>query len=89
MSLDLVTNQSCPCGNRMAGESNNNHHQKNPRGQRVEGSLMPQAVGRSSGGQLQIGACQGHLPSAPAETEPCAAADVDLQDTLKGIQGGE
>ena len=50
---------------------------------------MPQAVGRSSGCQLQIGACQGHLPSAPAETEPCAAADVDLQDTLKGIQGGE
>ena len=32
---------------------------------------------------------QGHLPSASAETEPCAAAAVDLQHPLKEIQGGE
>ena len=39
--------------------------------------------------QLQIGTCQGHLPSASAETEPCVAAAVDLQHALKGAQGGE
>ena len=49
--------------------------------------------------QLQIGACQehlprteqyqGHLPSASAETEPCAAAAADCQHALRGIQGGE
>lgn len=26
--------------------------------------------------QLQMGTCQGHLPSASLETEPCAAADL-------------
>ena len=75
-------------GTWMAGESNNNNNKKKkPRGQRVEGSLMPQAVEMSC--QLQISACQGHLPSAPAETEPCVTAAVDLQDTLKRTQGGE
>ena len=38
--------------------------------------------------QLQIGTCQehllvGHLPSAAAETKPCAAAAVDLQHPLR------
>ena len=42
--------------------------------------------------QLQAGACQehlpvteqrGHLPSASAETEPCATAAVDLQHPLR------
>ena len=31
---------------------------------------------------------QRHLPSASAETEPCAAAAVDLQHPLEGIQDG-
>ena len=49
--------------------------------------------------QLQIGACQGHLPgteqqqghlpSASAGIEPCAAAAADLQHPLRGIQGGK
>ena len=33
--------------------------------------------------QLQIGACQGHLPSASAEIDPCAAAAVELQHPPK------
>ena len=32
---------------------------------------------------------QGDLPPASAETEPCAAAAVDLRHALKGAQGGE
>ena len=32
---------------------------------------------------------QGHLPSASAETELCAAAADNLQHSLRGIQGGE
>ena len=32
---------------------------------------------------------EGHLPSASAETEPCAAAAADCQHALRGIQGGE
>ena len=46
--------------------------------------------------QLQIGACQehlpgteqqqGHLPSASAKIEPCAAAGADLQHPLRGAQ---
>ena len=32
---------------------------------------------------------QGRLPSASAETEPCAAAAVDLQHPLQEIQGGD
>ena len=49
--------------------------------------------------QLQIGAAkalpvtkqqpQVHLPSASAETEPCAAAAANLQYPLRGMQGGE
>ena len=50
--------------------------------------------------QLQIGTCQEHLPttepqqqehlpSAAAETELCAIATANLQDTLRGIQGKE
>ena len=39
--------------------------------------------------QLQIGACQGHLPSVSEEIESNPAAAVDLQHTLKGVQGGE
>ena len=34
-------------------------------------------------------ACQGHLASASIETEPCAAAAIDLQHPLKQVQGGE
>ena len=33
--------------------------------------------------QLQIGACQGHLPSASAEIDPWAAAAVELQHPPK------
>ena len=50
---------------------------------------MPQAVGRSSGCQLQIGACQGHLPLVSLETDSCAAAAIGLQRVLKEVQGGE
>ena len=39
--------------------------------------------------QLQICACQGHLPSAAVGTESCSAAAVALWLTLKGAQGGE
>jgi len=49
--------------------------------------------------QLQIGTAkalpvteqqpQVHLPSASAETEPCAAAAANLQYPLRGMQGGE
>ena len=50
--------------------------------------------------QLQIGSCQEHLPateqqqpghlsSASAEIEPCAVAAADLQQPLRGVQGGE
>ena len=38
--------------------------------------------------QLQIGTCQGHLPSASVEIEPCAALAVDLQRPPEGVQGG-
>ena len=38
---------------------------------------------------LQTGACQGHLPSASAETDPCAAAAADLSHAPKAVQGGE
>ena len=31
----------------------------------------------------------GHLPSGPAEIEPCVAATASLQQPPKGIQGGE
>ena len=33
--------------------------------------------------QLQIGACRGHLPSASAETDSCAAAAAELQHSPK------
>ena len=39
--------------------------------------------------QLQICACQGHLPSAAVGTDFCSAAAVALRLTLKGAQGGE
>ena len=39
--------------------------------------------------QLQISAFQGHLPSASAEIESCAATVVDLWHALKGVLGGE
>ena len=39
--------------------------------------------------QLQIGTCQGHLTSASAGTESCAAAAVNLCHALKGVQGWE
>ena len=39
--------------------------------------------------QLQIGACQGHLPSVSKEIESHPPAAVDPQHTLKGVQGGE
>ena len=52
---------------------------------------MTQSLPSSS--QLQIGICQehlpeteqqqGHFPSASAETEPCEAAAVDFQYTLR------
>ena len=49
--------------------------------------------------QLQIGTAKAlpateqqpevHLPSASAETEPCAAAAADLQHAPKGVLAGE
>ena len=52
------------------------------------GSWNPTASVKTRGGscpcRLQTGACQGHLPSASAETEPCAAFHA-----LEAVQSGE
>ena len=42
-------------------------------------------------GQLQTGVCHGHLPPASIHTriKSCVATAVDLQHTLKGVQGRE
>ena len=45
--------------------------------------LDPYLLTKPTGCQLQIGARQGHLPSASAETEPRAAAAADLQHPLR------
>ena len=37
--------------------------------------------------QLQTGTCQGHLPSASVEIEPCATVAIDLRYALKGVRG--
>ena len=36
--------------------------------------------------QLQIGTCQGYLPSVSVEIEPCAAVAIELWYALKGIR---